>query len=76
MSHKEPWCFDILDNTRSTHQVPEHHGTVHPSVGMLPVKVLVHFGLSLDVLSGIPVFRKVIPAAQVLNDGHTERVHQ
>lgn len=56
--------------------MPEHHGTVHPSVGMLPVKVLVHFGLSLDVLSGIPVFRKVIPAAQVLNDGHTERVHQ
>lgn len=55
--------------------MPEHHGTVHSSVGMLPVKVLVHFGLSLDVLSGIPVFRKVIPVAQVLNDGHTERIY-
>lgn len=56
--------------------MPEHHGTVHPSVGMLPVEVLIHFGLSLEVLPGVPVFRKVIPAAQVLNDGHTERMRQ
>ena len=46
----------------SAHQISEHHGTVHPGVGMLPVEVLIHFGLSSEVLPWVPVLREVVLA--------------
>lgn len=52
--------------------MPKHHGTAHSGIDMLPIEVLVNFGLGFEVLSRVPVFWEVIATTQVLKNRHAE----